>query len=543
MKHAATPTADATTAEASIAPPVPFVPPLSRPVTLPLDRIKVDGLNHRSSVDIEDLAKSMSQVGLISPVVVTAVRDRADGPEDHFLLVAGHRRFAAAQSLGWTEIAANELLDVETVTVEQIRACENLVRSDLGPLDEAMAVATVLDDCDGDVRRAALCFGRSESWVRDRSYVADLEGEARKLVAAGLLPIPQARAIARIGNAEDRDDLAHEAAATGARPPLSIDEVERRVGFHIRSLAKVPWDLDVAFGGCPTCTGCPSNSNNDPLLFEGSSFEIAVAHCSDRGCFEKKTNAAEMAITGAVGKIEKRTAKGATVDLTVSAIRAVLPTGIKEEVLQRAAKRKLDPRAKVKADAPSQPSPSEKVDVWKLESDWRALQNDKQEEIVLAIINRIDGGQMFAAMCACILSLDRGYTASKKPQAFAQSIESVFLGTFDLERKIAEVRAYPGTHRSRLDRVGEELAKTIPDNPGAAFLQSLGVEPLQPRKDYVAARVAELKKAQALKPVKAVAAKSASKVTAKGKTKSESKPKPKPKSKATSGPVKTGGGA
>lgn len=99
---------------------------------IPLAEIKPSKTNPRRVVNghaFDELAASVAAHGVLQPVLVRPT-------EKGYELVAGHRRFAAAQKAGLERIpaAVRDLTDVEALEIQLI---ENLERSDLHPLEEA----------------------------------------------------------------------------------------------------------------------------------------------------------------------------------------------------------------------------------------------------------------------------------------------------------------------------------------------------------------------------------------------------------------------
>ena len=98
---------------------------------LPLDRISVGSGRHRRDMgDLQALADSMSEIGLLQPIGVTA----------DFALVFGERRLRAARNLGWTAILAR-IVDVPSIVAGEY--AENEVRKDFTP-SERVAIAEAL---------------------------------------------------------------------------------------------------------------------------------------------------------------------------------------------------------------------------------------------------------------------------------------------------------------------------------------------------------------------------------------------------------------
>lgn len=349
-------------------------------VDVALDDLVIVGEN-RERIDVADLVQSMRAVGQITPILIT--------PQDE--LVAGHRRVKAARELGWTHLRA-QVVDSDN-GIELIRACENLVRENLGPVDEILTVTRVVQACAGNVEHAAQCLGQTPRWVRDRGYLARLSTKALRLVAEGKLPLLQARMIACVTDEKARDRLAEDAAGDGTSnvPPMGVARLERAIACEMRSLATVPWELDVAWGKFPACNGCPSNTLTDPVLFEGTSLDATKASCTNRRCFESKLAAAEKLRDAAAEKLAKKAAKGPHVELTISAVREVAPAGIKLQSVKRKAQKEIEAKpGAAKSSGTAKPNGKSDAELkWQAEEEWRRLvikQDEAAEKQILALM-------------------------------------------------------------------------------------------------------------------------------------------------------------
>lgn len=315
---------------------------------IPLSKIHRDR-NHRAELpDIHGLAESIRRRGQQTPVKVmlrdqTMAPEQADGSTE-YELVFGFRRFAAMQHLGINDESKRSIRAevVPWMTPDQVqaeRATENLQREDLTPIEEAEAVAAVADavaadlksrpliDRDADDEEAASGasgvpgrvitavaerLGRSRPWVRDRIYLTQLSGKARKLVAEGRLPLGHARVIATVADPTLRDEIAVQAAQSEfGHGGMALPILENMVRQTRYRLAVVPWELEVAFAGKPACTDCPHNSANDRNLFEGEAPRKGEdeAMCLNKKCFEAKSRATHAAIKKAVDRIAEQDAK------------------------------------------------------------------------------------------------------------------------------------------------------------------------------------------------------------------------------------------
>ena len=136
---------------------------------VPLSRVKVGPLNPRHALrHLDELMDSLRQHGLLQPVVV---RPAADGD---FELVAGHRRFAAAEALGWTEIPVS-ISTVDQDDAAVLMLVENLQRDDLTPREEADGLELLLRQRRWTTIQVAEAIKRSPAYVSKRLRVFEDE--------------------------------------------------------------------------------------------------------------------------------------------------------------------------------------------------------------------------------------------------------------------------------------------------------------------------------------------------------------------------------
>lgn len=112
-------------------------------VELPLHVIHPDPSNPRRTFDdaeLEELAESITAVGLVQPITV-----RPEG--DRYILIAGERRYRAHQLLKRETITVIICGGISTAAASLAQVVENLQRADLNPLEEAHGFASVMDRC------------------------------------------------------------------------------------------------------------------------------------------------------------------------------------------------------------------------------------------------------------------------------------------------------------------------------------------------------------------------------------------------------------
>jgi ParB family chromosome partitioning protein len=135
-----------------------------------------------SDADLDGLAESLREKGLLQPILVRAVKD-ADS-ETPYELVAGERRFRAAQRAGLAEIPAivRELSDQESA---EFAVIENAQRENLNPIEEALAYKTLVDEFKLPQREVAKLVGKSRSVITNSLRLLQLEEEILEYIKAG----------------------------------------------------------------------------------------------------------------------------------------------------------------------------------------------------------------------------------------------------------------------------------------------------------------------------------------------------------------------
>jgi ParB/RepB/Spo0J family partition protein len=155
---------------------------------VPLDLIEVgENVRELDRAHVEALASSIALRGLITPLAV-----RANG--ERFTLVAGHHRYAACRKLGIEEVAIT-LRDQEGSSADS--AAENIVRKQLSPLQEARAVAYMLEE-GYTLEGAASALGWSAALVNARAKILDLPETAQELLGNGQLPVSSVGMLTKI---------------------------------------------------------------------------------------------------------------------------------------------------------------------------------------------------------------------------------------------------------------------------------------------------------------------------------------------------------
>jgi ParB family chromosome partitioning protein len=139
-------------------------------IDLPKIRTMAYCIRRNLDNEIDDLAKSISQKGLLQPVIVRM-------KEDYYEIVAGNRRYNACKRLGWRKIICHiaELTDREAF---EVSLTENIHKKTLNPIDEALAFKSYIKDYGwGGISDLARKLGRSVSYISKRISLLHLPSD------------------------------------------------------------------------------------------------------------------------------------------------------------------------------------------------------------------------------------------------------------------------------------------------------------------------------------------------------------------------------
>jgi ParB family chromosome partitioning protein len=166
---------------------------------VPIEFIKANPRNPRrafSDAELAELADSIKQHGVIQPIVVRPVR----GAQDRFEIIAGERRWRAAQIAGLHEVPIVPV-DVSDADALEIAIIENVQRSDLNAMEEAQGYHALAADFRRNPEDIAKIVGKSRSHVANMMRLIKLPDEVQAMIASGQLSAGHARALIGVTNA------------------------------------------------------------------------------------------------------------------------------------------------------------------------------------------------------------------------------------------------------------------------------------------------------------------------------------------------------
>ena len=188
----------ATTPPAPGAPaPAPNKLPGDELANLPVDLLQRGKYQPRVDMrqeSLEDLAASIKSQGIIQPIVVRAVDGAAPGESQRYEIIAGERRWRAAQIAGLVTVPAviRKVPDESAIAMALI---ENIQREDLNPLEEARALERLISEFGITHQQAADAVGRSRAAVSNLLRLLELAPEITAFVERRELEMGHARAL------------------------------------------------------------------------------------------------------------------------------------------------------------------------------------------------------------------------------------------------------------------------------------------------------------------------------------------------------------
>jgi ParB family chromosome partitioning protein len=207
---------------------------------VPIEFVRANPRNPRklfSEAELEDLSASIRERGIIQPIVV-----RSRGT-DVYEIIAGERRWRAAQRAGMHEvpIVVIEASDGEAL---ELAIIENVQRTDLNPLEEAMGYQVLAAEFDHSQDEIAKIVGKSRSHVANTMRLLKLPDTVKAYINAGKLSAGHARALI---NQPDPESIARDIVTKG----LNVRQVEAlgqekaaAAGKQVTTRARVVKDSD-----------------------------------------------------------------------------------------------------------------------------------------------------------------------------------------------------------------------------------------------------------------------------------------------------------
>jgi ParB family chromosome partitioning protein len=198
-----------------------------RLATLPVDLLQRGKYQPRVDMRPEslgELADSIKSRGLVQPILVRPLGRPNPAESQRYEIIAGERRWRAAQMAGLAEIPA-VIRDVPDEDAVAMALIENIQREDLNPLEEARALLRLIEEFGLTHQAAAEAVGRSRAAVSNLLRLMELTDEVKELLESRRIEMGHARAL--LGLSTRRQQI--EVAALVAKKGLSVRDTEALV--------------------------------------------------------------------------------------------------------------------------------------------------------------------------------------------------------------------------------------------------------------------------------------------------------------------------
>ncbi|QDZ29834.1 ParB/RepB/Spo0J family partition protein [Noviherbaspirillum sp. UKPF54] len=193
------------------------------PATLHVAQLQAGKYQPRTRMDegaLNELAASIKAQGLMQPILVRPI---AHNGTDKYEIIAGERRFRAAQIAGLTDVPVL-VKDVDDQAAAAMALIENIQREDLNPLEEAQGIQRLITDFSFTHEQAAGAVGRSRSAVSNLLRLLNLAKPVQTMLMAGDIDMGHARALLAV-DAATQITLANQVVAKR----MSVRDAEKLV--------------------------------------------------------------------------------------------------------------------------------------------------------------------------------------------------------------------------------------------------------------------------------------------------------------------------
>ncbi len=190
-----------------------------------ISAVKPNQAQPRRSFDegkMQELAESIKSRGMLQPLLVRAL-------DDHFEIVAGERRWRAAQMAG-LEMVPVLVGDYSDKEVMELALIENLQREDLNPIEEAEAFRRLIEEFSLTQEEVAKAVGKGRATIANSLRLLSLAQDVKRLVADGKLSAGHAKVLASLSENRQRE-YSMRVLSEG----MSVRQLEELVNGHERT--------------------------------------------------------------------------------------------------------------------------------------------------------------------------------------------------------------------------------------------------------------------------------------------------------------------
>jgi ParB family transcriptional regulator, chromosome partitioning protein len=242
--------------------------------TLPLKHIKL-GRNPRTYFDPAKMAEMVESVrvqGVLQPIIVRPLEG------DEYEVVAGGRRYRAAMEAHGEDYAMPVVVkELDEAEARSTALVENIQRADMAPSEEAIAAAEFVGMCKGDRDETARILGWSRQTLDKRLALMNCSTSVLEALNTRQILLGHAELLAALSK-KNQDRVLPVIVAE----KRSVPDVKKLIESAACSLSTAVFDKT-------DCAACPHNSSTQSEMFGES---IATGNCTNRACFNEKTEVA-----------------------------------------------------------------------------------------------------------------------------------------------------------------------------------------------------------------------------------------------------------
>ncbi len=204
------------------------IPPARDQLThVPVDLLQKGKYQPRQDMredSLAELADSIKAQGVVQPIVVRPLGAPAAGEPQRYEIIAGERRWRAAQIAGLADVPA-VVRRVDDEAAVAMSLIENIQRENLNPLEEALALSRLITEFELTHQKVAEAVGRSRAAVSNLLRLLELPDEIKSLVEQRQLEMGHARSLLGLSNRRQISEVG----ALVAKKGLSVRETEALV--------------------------------------------------------------------------------------------------------------------------------------------------------------------------------------------------------------------------------------------------------------------------------------------------------------------------
>ncbi|BAM08056.1 ParB/RepB/Spo0J family partition protein [Leptospirillum ferrooxidans] len=171
--------------------------------------------------ELLEMMDSLANHGILQPIILTKIPSRGEG----YFLVAGERRYRAACRLGW-ETIPGIVKDIPETSLLEIALVENLQRSDLNPVEIAVGLNQLIEECTWTQEQLAKHLGMKRSTIANYLRILALPIETLGLLETGELNMGHAKILLGIKDPQMQKKWENSIIEEG----LSVRSLEKNIG-------------------------------------------------------------------------------------------------------------------------------------------------------------------------------------------------------------------------------------------------------------------------------------------------------------------------